>query len=266
MSATSNKGVSSRREGPVLCLVLDNPPANVLSLAVMRQMQAALEEARKNDGIRVVVVSAEGRLFCSGHDLKEMTAHRNDPDRGRAFFEETFSTCARLMQAIASHPRPVIAQIDGVATAAGCQLVASCDLAFASDQSRFGVNGIDVGLFCSTPMVALTRNVKPKHAMEMLMTGEIIDAATAHRIGLVNRVVARQDLVEATRGCARAIAAKPPAVVSIGKKAFHAQSGMDLAQAYALTSQVMIDNMLAEEAKEGIGAFIEKRRPNWPGR
>ena len=170
-------------------LTIQNPPANLLSIAVMESLQSELEAAADDASVRVVVIAAAGKLFSAGHDLKEMTARRADADRGEAFFAQTFALCARLMQSIVNLSKPVIAEVDGIATAAGCQLVASCDLAVASDRAKFGVNGIDVGLFCATPAVALTRNVPRKQAMEMLLTGEMISAATAKDIGLVNRVV-----------------------------------------------------------------------------
>jgi enoyl-CoA hydratase/carnithine racemase len=259
----SNALVGVHRQGPVLRLTLQNPPANVLSVPLMEAVQAELNAARDERSIHVVIVAAAGTLFSAGHDLKEMTAHRADADGGRAFFEHTFSLCSGLMQSIVNLPQPVIAEVDGIATAAGCQLVASCDLAIASDPSKFGVNGIDVGLFCATPAVALTRNVSRKRAMEMLLTGEMIDAATALEFGLVNRVVAREALSEAVSECAEIIAAKSPHAVKLGKKAVYAQVGLGLADAYEQTSRVMVENMLAADAKEGIGAFFEKRAPNW---
>lgn len=243
--------------------MLDNPPANALSMAAMDALLSELDAAREDDGVRVIVVAAAGKLFSAGHDLREMTAHRRDPDRGAAFFERTFALCSRLMQAIVEHPRPVIAEVEGIATAAGCQLVASCDLAFGSDESRFGVNGIDVGLFCSTPAVALTRNLSTKRALEMLLTGDTIDAATAVEFGLLNRAVPREQLTHVVNETARTIAAKSPLAIELGKRAVRRQLGMDLAQAYAETSRVMVENMLAADAEEGISAFFEKRRPNW---
>ena len=251
------------RQGSVLRLTLLNPPANLLSLAAMEALQAELDAAHEDAAVRVIVIAASGKLFSAGHDLKEMTAHRSDADRGRAFFEQSFATCSRLMQAIVNHPNPVIAEVDGVATAAGCQLVASCDLAIASDRSRFGVNGIDAGLFCSTPAVALTRTIGLKRAMEMLLTGEMIDAAAALEAGLVNRVVPRESLSEAVDNCARTIATKSPYAVKLGKAAVRAQSSMGLAEAYDHMSRVIVENMMAADAEEGIGAFFEKRRPNW---
>jgi enoyl-CoA hydratase/carnithine racemase len=253
--------IGTERQGPVLRLTLQNPPANALSVAVMESLQEELDAARKDDSVRVVVIAAAGKLFSAGHDLKEMTAHRADAGGGRRFFEHTFAICSRLMQSIVEHPRPVIAEVDGIATAAGCQLVASCDLAIASDGSRFAVNGIDVGLFCATPAVALTRNVSRKRAMEMLLTGEMIDAATALEFGLVNRVVPRERLTEVVGSIAATIAAKSPIAVKLGKRSVREQVGLSLADAYERTCRVMVENMLAADAEEGIGAFLEKRRP-----
>ena len=258
--------IAAQRDGAVLRLTLQNPPANLLSLAVMEALLAELHATPDDDSIRVVVIAASGKLFSAGHDLKEMSAHRADADGGKAFFEETFAVCSQLMTAIVNLPKPVIAEVDGIATAAGCQLVASCDLAFASDQARFGVNGIDVGLFCSTPAVALTRNIGRKAAMEMLLTGEMIDAETARNLGLVNRVVPRDALSETVNDCARTIAAKSPIAVSLGKRAVREQAGLDVADAYACASRVMVENMLAADAEEGIAAFLEKRQPVWRGR
>lgn len=256
--------VAVNRQGRVLRLTLRNPPANLLSLAVMQELQAELGAAHDDAAVRIIVIAASGKLFSAGHDLKEMTAHRAEADRGKAFFEQTFATCSRLMQTIVNHPKPVIAEIDGVATAAGCQLVASCDLAIASDRSTFGVNGIDVGLFCSTPAVALTRTIGIKRAMEMLLTGEMIDAAAALEAGLVNRVVSPENLAEAVNDCARTIAGKSPFAVRLGKAAVRAQSSMGLADAYDHMSRVIVENMMADDAEEGIRAFFEKRPPNWP--
>jgi enoyl-CoA hydratase/carnithine racemase len=253
--------VRADRQGSILRLALDNPPANALSVAVMEALQSKLDAAR-NDGVRVIVIAAAGKLFSAGHDLKEMTAHRTDADRGEAFFERTFALCSRLMQSIVEHPLPVIAEVDGIATAAGCQLVASCDLAIASDRSRFGVNGIDVGLFCTTPAVALTRNVTRKRAMAMLLTGEMIDAATALDFGLVNRAVPSEALTDVVSGIANTIAAKSPLAVKLGKQAVRAQAGLDLSNAYESASRVMVENMLTADAEEGIAAFFEKRQPN----
>ena len=232
---------------------------------MMGALQTQLDSARNDEAVRVIVIAAAGKLFSAGHDLKEMSAHRSDQDRGRAFFEHSFALCSRLMQSIVKLPKPVIAEVDGLATAAGCQLVASCDLAVASDQARFGVNGIDVGLFCSTPAVALTRNITRKRAMEMLLTGEMIDAATAFEFGLVNRVAPRESLAEAVDELARIIAAKSLVAVRLGKQAVTGQAGMSLAEAYEKASRVMVENMLAADAEEGIAAFLEKRAPKWGG-
>jgi len=228
----------------------------------MGSLQAELDAARDDAAVRVVVIAADGKLFSAGHDLKQMTAHRGDSDCGRGFFEKTFAVCSLLMQSIVDLPKPVIVEVGGMATAAGCQLVASCDLAVASEGAKFGVNGIDVGLFCSTPAVALTRNISPKRTMQMLLTGEMIDAATALEFGLVNRVVPNDSLRRTVNELAGTIAAKSPIAVKLGKAAVAGRSGMSLADAYAHASRTMVENMLADDAEEGIGAFLEKRRPN----
>jgi enoyl-CoA hydratase/carnithine racemase len=251
------------QEGPILRLTLNNPPANALSLDLIAALHAAIDSASEDPSVRVVVIAAAGKLFSGGHDLKEMTAHRSDADKGRAFFEQTFGFCSLLMRSIVELPQPVIAQVDGIATAAGCQLVASCDLAVASDRSRFGVNGIDVGLFCSTPAVALTRNISAKRAMEMLLTGEMIDAAAALEFGLVNRVVTPAALSETVNQLATTIASKSPLAVKLGKKAVRDQAGLSLADAYDCASRTMVENMLASDAEEGISAFFGKREPRW---
>jgi len=255
--------VGAELQGPILRLTLDNPPANALSLAVMETLLAALDKARDDKAVRVIVIAAAGKLFSAGHDLKEMTSHRADADRGKGYFEQLFATCSRLAQSIVNNPKPVIAQVDGIATAAGCQLVATCDLAVASERSTFGVNGIDVGLFCSTPGVALTRTVSRKHAMEMLLTGEMIDAATALEFGLVNRVVPDEALTDTVNELANAVASKSPTALKLGKAAVYRQAGMELADAYQDASRVMVENMLAADAEEGFSAFFEKRHPIW---
>jgi enoyl-CoA hydratase/carnithine racemase len=265
VSLKRDKHEEQAQQGGVLRITLSNPPANLLSLEVMQTMQAELDRAAADPAVRVVVIGATGKLFCAGHDLKQMTAHRADSDGGEAYFDETFATCSRLMQSIVRHPKPVIAAVDGVATAAGCQLVASCDLAIASDQATFGVNGINVGLFCTTPGVALVRGLKPKHAMEMLLTGEMVDAATARDFGLVNRVVPREYLDQVVMKYAQTIASKPASTIALGKKAFYEQAEMGLADAYDHASRIMVENLLAEDAREGISAFIEKRKPEWRG-
>ena len=262
-SLNGSMTVRSVSQGGILRLTIHNPPANALSAAVMEELLAALEAAANKQTIRVIIIAAAGKLFSAGHDLKQMTAHRSDPDRGEAYFRDLFGLCSRLMQAIVEHPKPVIAEVDGITTAAACQLVASCDLAIASDRSRFGVNGIDVGLFCSTPAVALTRTISRKRAMEMLLTGEMIDATTALEFGLINRVVPADVLTDTVNHYAAMIAAKSPAAVKLGKQAVREQASMDLPEAYERASRAMIENMLAADSEEGISAFFEKREPKW---
>ncbi|KFB10426.1 enoyl-CoA hydratase [Nitratireductor basaltis] len=257
--------VEARQEDATLILTLKNPPANALSIAMMEALLGALERARGNDAVRAIIITHEGKVFCAGHDLKEMTAHRADEDRGREFFARTMGLCSKLMQTIVRHPKPVIAAVGGVATAAGCQLVASCDLAVAGTGARFATPGVNIGLFCSTPMVALSRNVSRKQAMEMLLTGEMIDAETARAFGLVNRVVAPDEVNQTAMKFAQTIASKSPLTLKIGKEAFYEQAEMGLGEAYEYTARVMVENMLARDAEEGIGAFLEKRKPEWKG-
>jgi enoyl-CoA hydratase/carnithine racemase len=256
----------SERHGAVLMLTLNRPDArNPLSDAMIAALTAAIHGAAYDASVAAVVLAANGPAFCAGHDLKEMTARRADPDRGRAHFSEIMTRCAAMMQAIVACPKPVIAAVQGIASAAGCQLVATCDLAVASEAARFATPGVNIGLFCSTPMVALSRNVSRKAAMEMLLLGEMLDAAGARDFGLVNRVVAvGQERVEAMR-MAEIIAMKSPLTVRVGKQAFYRQIEMPLADAYAYAAEVMVENMLARDAAEGIGAFIEKRTPTWRG-
>lgn len=262
-SLNSTMTLRSDCTGHVLRLTIDNPPANALSLDVMESLLTELEAARNDKDVRVMVIATSGKLFSAGHDLKQMTAHRSDPDRGEAYFRDLFGLCSRLMQAIVEHPKPVIAEVDGITTAAACQLVASCDLAIASERSKFGVNGIDVGLFCSTPAVALTRTISRKRAMEMLLTGEMIDAARALEFGLINRVVPAAALTTTVNDYAAMIAAKSPTAVKLGKQAVREQANMDLAEAYERASRAMVENMLAADSEEGISAFFEKREPKW---
>jgi enoyl-CoA hydratase/carnithine racemase len=236
---------------------------NALSEAMLAELRAAFEVAGSDPAVRVIVLAANGPAFCAGHDLKEMTAGRAGDDGGKAYFAHVMSMCASVMQGIVNCPKPVIAEVTGVATAAGCQLVASCDLAIAADTAQFSTPGVHIGLFCSTPMVALSRNVADKHAMEMLLTGDMISAARAAEIGLVNRAVAPEALQETTMEMARKIASKSSMTLATGKRAYYAQREMDLAQAYDYASGVMVDNMLAQDAEEGIGAFIAKRTPQW---
>ncbi len=233
-------------------------------MALMTALHAALSEAGRDEAVRAVVLTGAGPAFSAGHDLKELTAHRNDADGGRAFFAETMTTCSDMMLAIVRSPKPVIAAVNGIATAAGCQLVASCDLAVAAVDARFATPGVNIGLFCSTPMVALSRNVSRKGAMEMLLLGEMVGAEEAQRLGLVNRVVEADRVVNEAVELGRKIAAKPARTLKIGKEAFYRQLDMPLEDAYRYAAQVMVENMLDAEAEEGIGAFLDKREPNWP--
>jgi enoyl-CoA hydratase/carnithine racemase len=247
------------REGGVLRLMLNRPAArNALSVALMTALARALEGAASDKQCRVVVIAGAGPAFCAGHDLRELRA-----DDSRAAYERTFAQCSELMLQIVRLSKPVIAEVHGIATAAGCQLVATCDLAVAADNARFATPGVNIGLFCSTPMVALTRAVGRKAAMEMLLTGELVDAATAKSLGLVNRVVPPAELTAATMALARQIAAKSALTVAIGKEAFYRQAELGLADAYRYAAEIMTRNMLARDAAEGIDAFLAKRPPVW---
>jgi enoyl-CoA hydratase/carnithine racemase len=248
----------------ILRLTLNDPrKRNALSEAMLTALGTTFFEAGADPAVRVIVLAANGPAFCAGHDLKEMTAGRASPDRGRAYFSRMMTQCSGVMQGIVTCPKPVIAEVTGIATAAGCQIVASCDLAIAADTALFSTPGVHIGLFCSTPMVALSRNVTNKHAMEMLLTGDMIDAARAAEIGLVNRAVAPDSLHDTVMQMAGKIASKSRMTLAAGKRAFYAQCEMPLAEAYDYASQVMVDNMLARDAEEGIDAFIEKRAPEW---
>ncbi|MCK1742541.1 enoyl-CoA hydratase [Bradyrhizobium sp. 139] len=250
--------------GTIAILTLNRPAArNSLSAAMIASLHAELNEIRDDKAVRGVVIAANGPAFSAGHDMKELTARRADPDRGRAFFAEMMSACSAMMQAIVHLPKPVVASVQGIATAAGCQLVASCDLAIASEAASFATPGVDIGLFCSTPMVALSRNVPRKQAMEMLLTGEPIPATRAREIGLVNRVVAVGAERDTAIALAEKVALKSAYTVKLGKEAFYRQAEMSLADAYRYTAEVMTENMMARDAEEGIGAFIEKRTPTW---
>lgn len=250
------------RANGVLRLTLNRPEArNALSLALMTTLVEALGRAAEDREVRVVVIAGAGPAFCAGHDLRELRA-----DPRRETYERTFALCSELMLTIVRLPKPVIAEVHGVATAAGCQLVATCDLAIAAEEARFATPGVNIGLFCSTPMVALSRAVGRKAAMEMLLTGELVEAATAHSLGLVNRVVARTELREAVDGLAQQIAGKSALTVKIGKEAFYRQAELDLASAYRYAAEVMTTNMLARDAEEGIDAFLAKRSPLWRDR
>ncbi len=260
----SNMLASELDDDGILRLTLDDPGRrNALSEAMLGKLGAAFDRAAFDPAVRVVVLAANGPAFCAGHDLKEMTAGRSDADRGRDYFTKIMAMCSGIMQAIVNCPKPVIAEVTGVATAAGCQLVASCDLAIAADTARFSTPGVHIGLFCSTPMVALSRNIADKHAMEMLLTGDMVSASRAAQIGLINRAVVPEELQDATMEMARKIASKSSMTLATGKRAFYAQREMTLAEAYDYASKVMVENMLAGDAEEGIGAFIEKRMPQW---
>jgi len=253
--------------GPIVLLTLNRPAArNSLSEALISALSNAFAMIAAEKAVRAVVIAANGPVFCAGHDLKELTARRGDADAGRSYFAHIMTTCSAMMQQIVRLPQPVIACVQGVATAAGCQLVASCDLAIASSAAKFATPGVDIGLFCSTPMVALSRNVTRKAAMEMLLTGEMISAEEAARIGLVNRMVAPNSERDETIKLAHKIAAKSTHVLKIGKEAFYRQLELPLADAYRYASQVMTENLMARDAEEGICAFIEKRAPNWEDR
>jgi enoyl-CoA hydratase/carnithine racemase len=253
--------------GSVAVLTLNRPKSrNTLTEAVLGAFAGELAAIAKTGSVRAVILMAKGPAFSGGHDLKELTARRSDPDGGRAYFRHIMLTCSAMMQQIVRLPQPVIAAVQGTATAAGCQLVASCDLAVASAEAKFGVSGINAGLFCSTPMAPLSRNVARKHAMEMLLTGDLISAQDAFRIGLVNRVVPAASEFDAAMALARKIAGKSSHVVRIGKEAFYRQLEMGLDEAYRYTAEVMVENMMARDAKEGISAFVEKRPAKWEDR
>ena len=256
--------IKEKSDKGVLRLVMNNLDyKNALSNKMMSMLEDEIKVASLDKSTRVIVLAAKGNVFSSGHDLKEITAARDNKDSGEEFYQDLFDSCSALMQLIVSSPQPIIAEVDGVATAAGCQLVASCDLAIASNESRFATPGVNLGLFCSTPMVALSRNVNKKNAMEMLLTGDFIDASKAKEIGLINNLVQKEELTLEVTKLAEKIASKSSMTVSTGKQAFYAQAEMDLSAAYKYTSQVMKDNLLKHDAKEGINAFIEKRSPDW---
>jgi enoyl-CoA hydratase/carnithine racemase len=250
--------------GSISVLTLNRPAArNSLSEAMIAGLHAALAEIADDKAVRALVIAANGPAFSAGHDMKELTARRSDADRGRAYFAHIMNACSAMMQAIVRLPKPVVAAVQGIATAAGCQLVASCDLAVASEAATFATPGVDIGLFCSTPMVALSRNVPRKQAMEMLLTGEPISAETAKQIGLINCVAAAGTERDAAIALANKVALKSAYTVKLGKEAFYRQAEMSLADAYRYAAEVMTENMMARDAEEGIGAFIEKRAPKW---
>ena len=251
-------------EDGILRLTLDDQEnKNALSKTMMEQLKDSLNSASLDDSVKVVVIAATGDVFSSGHNLKEITNARENEDAGEAYFNNLFNLCSSLMQLIINCSKPVIAEVGGVATAAGCQLVVSCDLAISSDNSTFATPGVNIGLFCSTPMVALSRNVKKKDAMKMLLTGDMIDAKEAKRLSLINDYVPREQLTESVNDLAKKIASKSLMTVKIGKEAFYKQFELSLSDAYEYTSKIMTENTLKEDAKEGISSFLEKRKPTW---
>ena len=250
--------------GSIAVLTLNRPASrNSLSEGLIAELHAALAELHDDASVRAVVIAANGPAFSAGHDMKELTARRTDADRGRTYFAQVMNACSAMMQAIVHLPKPVVAAVQGIATAAGCQLVASCDLAVASEAATFATPGVDIGLFCSTPMVALSRNVPRKQAMEMLLTGEPVPAARALELGLVNRVVSAGTERDGAIALAQKVALKSAYTVKLGKAAFYRQAEMSLADAYRYAAEVMTENMMARDAEEGIGAFLEKREPKW---
>jgi enoyl-CoA hydratase/carnithine racemase len=249
----------------VLRLWLNNSQRrNALSEELLSRLKEEIDAASASEEVRCVIVAARGPVFCSGHDLRQLQSHRRDKDGGRAYFTQVMAQCSRLMQSLVLMPKPVIAEVQGLASAAGLQLVASCDLAIAARSASFCTPGVNIGLFCSTPMVALTRAVNVRHAAEMLLTGDVYSADEAFRFGLVNRVVADNELPKATDELALKLAGKSHQAIAFGKRAFTAQQRLSLDHAYAHCSKVMVENLMNAHADEGIGAFLEKRRPRWP--
>jgi enoyl-CoA hydratase/carnithine racemase len=253
--------------GTTVVLTLNRPAArNSLSEALLRTLSDSFTEIARDTSVRAVMIAAEGPAFCAGHDLKELTGRRTDPDGGRGYFRQIMSMCSTMMQQIVALPQPVVAAVQGMASAAGCQLVATCDLAVASSKAAFATPGVDIGLFCSTPMVALSRNIGRKQTMEMLLTGDPVSADVAASLGLVNRVVPHGTERDQALALADKIAGKSSHVIGIGKAAFYRQIELPLAEAYRYASEVMTENMMARDAEEGICAFIEKRDPTWEDR
>ena len=264
MSIENQILLKENSEPGILRLIMNDPNRkNALSENMISNLKEAISLASSDDLVKVIIIAANGNVYSAGHDLKEITEARSHKDGGNSYFKDLFNSCSDLMKLIVECPKPIIAEVNGVATAAGCQLVASCDLAISSDNSRFATPGVNIGLFCSTPMVALSRSVSKKDAMKMLLTGDMIDANEAKRISLINDFVAEEDLIKSVMDLAEKISKKSASVVSIGKEAFYKQSELNLFDAYEYTSRVMTENTLNENAKEGIDAFLEKRDPNW---
>jgi len=248
----------------ILKITLNNPSKqNTLSLDIINDLKKIIENADNNKEIKVIILASTGKIFSAGHNLKEINTHRGDSDQGLQFFTTLINSCSDLMLKIINNSKPVIAEINGIATAAGCQLVASCDLAYSSENSKFATPGVNIGLFCSTPMVAISRVMKNKHAMEMLLTGDFIQADKAKSIGLINNFFKEVNLTNEINLIANKIVNKSSLTLKIGKKAFYNQSDMKIADAYKYASEVMIKNMMESDSEEGINAFIEKRQPNW---
>ena len=259
-----NDLINQSLKNNILKITLNNPSAqNTLSLEIINNLKQIILNADKNNEIKVIIIGSNGKIFSAGHNLKEISTHRKDKDKGLDFFTTLINSCSDLMLSIIHNSKPVIAEVNGVATAAGCQLVASCDLAYASDSSKFATPGVNIGLFCSTPMVALSRLVKNKHAMEMLLTGDFINADKAKSIGLINNSFKEQELFNEINLIANKLSKKSTLTLKIGKKAFYNQSEMKITDAYKYASEVMIKNMMEKDSEEGIRAFIEKRKPNW---
>ncbi len=263
---TMSPALLSQQDGPILKLTLNRPEQrNALTAALIEDLKDAIEKMGSDQSVQVGIIAATGSAYCAGHDLGELSAHTQDEDRGKAFFQGLFQACSALMLAITQCPKPIIAEVQGIATAAGCQLVATCDLAVAAKSAHFATPGVHIGLFCSTPMVALTRAVGRKKSMEMLVTGDAISAEDAQRCGLINTAVESDKLTETVHELANKITSKSPLTLAIGKRAFHEQINLSLPDAYDSTSDVMACNMLTEDAVEGIDAFLSKRPPVWRG-
>lgn len=252
-------------QGAILHITLNRPKTlNALSMGMLKELQAALDPLYEDRSVKALIIKGSGKGFCAGHDLKEMQSHRDDEDGGKAYFETLFTRCTNMMLTLAKLPIPVIAEIHGVAAAAGCQLVASCDLAVAETDTVFAVNGIDAGLFCSTPQVALSRNIPRKAALEMLMLGKRITAERALALGLINRVVSKEDLEATSNGFAAKASERSRAVIALGKQAFYSQIEMSVENAYREMGKTIVDNLMMPDAACGMAAFIEKKKPTWP--
>ena len=256
--------VKSKLQNKVLHIKLNNPQhQNTLSEDMIKQLDDKLQQGSEDNSVKVIILSSTGPVFCAGHNLKDLNFQRSELDKGKSYYDKIFKNCSILMMNITKNHKPIIAAIDGVATAAGCQLIASCDLAYSSDKARFATPGVNIGLFCSTPMVPLSRNVSKKAAMEMLLTGDLIDANKARQIGLINDVFSSDQLMQKVLEVAQKISSKSMKTLKIGKKAFYKQQEMSLQDAYDFTSTVMVENMLNSDSEEGINAFLDKRKPIW---